>query len=118
MSKSEKSEDAGSSSASWKTGHYDDNSDMRMVVRHRDLAEIVASIKEYFDKAADAGEQVSEMLETGRAQLDRSFRQMKSKIFFHLYYQKFRIGQYLFRFFKLFLESDCRNCVSFKWGVE
>ncbi|KAL7606406.1 hypothetical protein Lser_V15G15980 [Lactuca serriola] len=81
MSKSEKSEDAGSSSASWKTGHYDDNSDMRMVVRHRDLAEIVASIKEYFDKAADAGEQVSEMLETGRAQLDRSFRQMKKTVY-------------------------------------
>ncbi|PWA74988.1 Polyketide cyclase/dehydrase [Artemisia annua] len=36
--------------------------------------------REYFDKAADAGEQVSKMLETGRAQLDRSFRQLKSKV--------------------------------------
>ncbi|KAK1425052.1 hypothetical protein QVD17_20395 [Tagetes erecta] len=80
MSKSEKSEDA-ASSASWKTGQYDDNSDMRMVIRHRDLAEIVASIKEYFDKAADSGEQVSEMLETGRAQLDRSFRQLKKTVY-------------------------------------
>lgn len=80
MSKSEKSEDAGSS-ASWKTGHYDDNSDMRMVIRHRDLTEIVASIKEYFDKAADAGDQVSVILETGRAQLDRSFRQLKKTVY-------------------------------------
>lgn len=52
-----------------------------MVVRHRDLAEIVAAIKEYFDKAAAAGEQVSEMLETGRAQLDRSFRQLKKTVY-------------------------------------
>ncbi|KAI3743838.1 hypothetical protein L1987_56905 [Smallanthus sonchifolius] len=80
MSKSEKMEDA-TSSSSWKTGQYDDNSDMRMVIRHRDLTEIVASIKEYFDKAADAGEQVSEMLETGRAQLDRSFRQLKKTVY-------------------------------------
>lgn len=71
-----------SSSASWKTsGYNDDNSDMRMVVRHRDLTEIVNSIKEYFDKSADAGEQVSEMLETGRAQLDRSFRQLKKTVY-------------------------------------
>ncbi|KAI3796623.1 hypothetical protein L1987_39301 [Smallanthus sonchifolius] len=69
------------SSSSRKTGQYDDNSDMRMVIRHRDLTEIVASIKEYFDKAADAGEQVSEMLETGRAQLDRSFRQLKKTVY-------------------------------------
>lgn len=51
---------------------------MTIVVRHRDLAEIVEAIKEYFDKAASAGEKVSEMLETGRAQLDRSFSQLKS----------------------------------------
>ncbi|GAB2290063.1 hypothetical protein Dimus_024354 [Dionaea muscipula] len=56
-------------------------SDMRMVVRHRNLKEIMASIKEYFDKAADAGNQVSEMLETGRAQLDRSFRQLKKTVY-------------------------------------
>ncbi|KAK9065438.1 hypothetical protein SSX86_014837 [Deinandra increscens subsp. villosa] len=79
--KSEKSEKAESSSASWKTGQYDDNSDMRMVIRHRDLTEIVSSIKEHFDKAADSGEQVSEMLETGRAQLDRSFRQLKKTVY-------------------------------------
>ncbi|KAI3731946.1 hypothetical protein L1987_63139 [Smallanthus sonchifolius] len=82
MNKSQKSENAeSSSSVTWKTGQFDDNSDMRMVVRHRDLTEIVASIKEYFDKAADAGEQVSEMLETGRAQLDRSFRQLKKTVY-------------------------------------
>ncbi|XP_076920696.1 nitrate regulatory gene2 protein-like [Bidens hawaiensis] len=80
--KSVRSENVGSSSsASWKTGQQDDNNDMRMVIRHRDLTEIVASIKEYFDKAADAGEQVSEMLETGRAQLDRSFQQLKKTVY-------------------------------------
>ncbi|KAJ0430268.1 hypothetical protein HanHA300_Chr17g0667021 [Helianthus annuus] len=79
-SRSEKSFKA-ESSESWKTGQHEDNSDMRMVIRHRDLTEIVASIKEYFDKASDAGEQVSEMLETGRAQLDRSFRQLKKTVY-------------------------------------
>ncbi|KAL9252500.1 Nitrate regulatory gene2 protein-like protein [Drosera capensis] len=58
-----------------------DVSDMRMVVRHKDLKEIVVSIKEYFDKAADAGDQVAELLETGRAQLDRSFRQLKKTVY-------------------------------------
>ncbi|KAK3014896.1 hypothetical protein RJ639_008634 [Escallonia herrerae] len=70
-----KSDDAGSS-VSWNAG----NSDMKMVVRNRDLSEIVEAIREYFDKAAAAGEQVSEMLETGRAQLDRSFRQLKKDV--------------------------------------
>lgn len=54
---------------------------MTIVVRHRDLAEIVEAIKEYFDKAASAGEKVSEMLETGRAQLDRSFSQLKKTVY-------------------------------------
>ena len=54
-------------------------SDRRMVVRHKDLKEIAEAIKEYFDKEAAAGDQVSEMLEVGRAQLDRSFRQLKSE---------------------------------------
>ncbi|KAI3718411.1 hypothetical protein L6452_19281 [Arctium lappa] len=54
------------SSASWKIGPYNDNSDMRMVIRHRDLTEIVDFIKEHFDKATDAGDQVSVMMETGR----------------------------------------------------
>lgn len=76
--KSEKSDDAGSS-VSWKAG-LNETSEMNIVVRHRDLAEIASSIKEYFDKAADAGNQVSEMLETNRAQLDRSFRQLKSNL--------------------------------------
>lgn len=52
--------------------------EMRMVVRHRTLAEIVAAIEEYFVKAADAGNDVSELLEASRAQLDRNFRQLKS----------------------------------------
>lgn len=75
-SKSERSED---SSASYRSREI---SDMKMVVRHKDLKEIVEAIKENFEKAAAAGDQVSEMLETGRAQLDRSFRQLKSKVFF------------------------------------
>jgi hypothetical protein len=53
--------------------------EMRMVVRHRTLAEIVAAIEEYFVKAADAGDGVSALLEASRAQLDRNFRQLKSK---------------------------------------
>lgn len=94
-SKSDKFDYDAGSSASW--NHNSSNnvnynagrneseiSDMNMniVVRHRDLAEIVAAIKEYFDKAASSGDQVSEMLETGRAQLDRSFKSMKSKLIF------------------------------------
>lgn len=70
-----KSED---SSASYRSREI---SDMKMVVRHRDLKEIVEAIKENFEKAAAAGDQVSEILETGRAQLDRSFSQLKSKSF-------------------------------------
>ena len=68
--------EAGSSTTSYRTGEV---SNMKMVVRHKDLNEIVVAIKENFDKAAAAGDQVSEMLEIGRAQLDRSFRQLKSK---------------------------------------
>ncbi|XP_048334734.2 nitrate regulatory gene2 protein [Ziziphus jujuba] len=56
-------------------------SDMKMVVRHKDLKEIVEAIKENFDNAAAAGDQVSEMLETGRAQLNRSFRQLKKTVY-------------------------------------
>lgn len=77
------SEDGGSSSMSWGNGNgkVEMVSDRSIVVRHRDLAEIVAAIKEYFDKAASAGEQVSEILETGRAQLDRSFKQLKKTVY-------------------------------------
>jgi hypothetical protein len=78
-SKSDKSDDAGSS-VSWNAGNRE-SSDMKMVVRHRDLTEIVAAIKEHFDKAASSGEQVSEMLETGRAQLDRSFSKLKKTVY-------------------------------------
>ncbi|KAK1401454.1 BZIP domain class transcription factor [Heracleum sosnowskyi] len=91
-SKSDKFDYDAGSSASW--NHNSSNnvnynagrneseiSDMNIVVRHRDLAEIVAAIKEYFDKAASAGDQVSEMLETGRAQLDRSFKSMKKTVY-------------------------------------
>jgi len=52
--------------------------EMKMVVRHRDLREIVEAIKENFDNAASAGDQVSEMLEISKAQLDRSFKQLRS----------------------------------------
>lgn len=74
----------GSSTASWGNNGKGDReivSDRRIVVRHKDLAEIVAAIKDYFDKAAAAGEQVSEMLETGRAQLDRSFTKLKKTVY-------------------------------------
>ncbi|KAJ9188537.1 hypothetical protein P3X46_003888 [Hevea brasiliensis] len=72
-----KSDEAGSS-ASFRTGEF---SDMKLVVRHKDLREIVEAIKENFDKAAAAGDQVSEMLEISRAQLDRSFRQLKKTVY-------------------------------------
>ncbi|CAH9108424.1 unnamed protein product [Cuscuta epithymum] len=73
----------GSSSTSWGvwTAKGEMVSDTRIVVRHKNLSEIVAAIKDYFDDAASAGEQASEMLETGRAQLDRSFRQLKKTIY-------------------------------------
>ncbi|XP_024032852.1 nitrate regulatory gene2 protein [Morus notabilis] len=60
---------------------YGEISDMKMVVRHKDLKEIVEAIKENFEKAAAAGDQVSEMLEIGRAQLDRSFKQLKKTVY-------------------------------------
>ncbi|KAK3433948.1 hypothetical protein EUGRSUZ_D01227 [Eucalyptus grandis] len=53
----------------------------KMVVRHKDLKEIVDAIKENFDMAASAGDQVSVMLEIGRAQLDRSFKQLKKTVY-------------------------------------
>ncbi|XP_022770176.1 LOW QUALITY PROTEIN: nitrate regulatory gene2 protein [Durio zibethinus] len=73
-----KSENAGSSADGYRTGAM---MDMKMVVRHRDLKEIVDAIKENFDKAAAAGDQVSEMLEIGRAQLDKNFRQLKKTVY-------------------------------------
>lgn len=74
------SEDDGKSFVRWGNGNTEGvNSDRRIVVRHKDLAEIVAALREYFDKAAAAGEQVTEMLEVGRDQLDRSFKQLRSK---------------------------------------
>ncbi|XP_047337456.1 nitrate regulatory gene2 protein [Impatiens glandulifera] len=82
MSKSEKSDDTRSSS-SWNNAQHDGRqiADMSIVVRHRDLGEIVAALKDYFEKAAAAGDQVSEMLETSRAQLDNSFRQLKKTVY-------------------------------------
>ncbi|KAF8110797.1 hypothetical protein N665_0079s0109 [Sinapis alba] len=60
------------------SGSYRGGGDV--AVRHRDLKEIADAIKEYFDKAAAAGDQVSQMLELGRAQLDGSFRQLKKTV--------------------------------------
>ncbi|KAB2016032.1 hypothetical protein ERO13_D08G067600v2 [Gossypium hirsutum] len=74
----DKSEDAGLSAGGYGTGAM---MDMTMVVRHKDLKEIVDAIKENFDKAAAAGDQVSEMLEISRAQLDKSFRQLKKTVY-------------------------------------
>lgn len=54
---------------------------MKMVVRHRDLKEIVKAIEEYFERAAAAGEAVSDLLEIGRSQFDRSFRQLKKTVY-------------------------------------
>ncbi|GLT51559.1 hypothetical protein SLA2020_249610 [Shorea laevis] len=48
---------------------------------HKSLKEIADAIKENFDKAAAAGDQVSRMLEIGQAQFDRSFRQLKKTVY-------------------------------------
>ncbi|ESQ39117.1 hypothetical protein EUTSA_v10001315mg [Eutrema salsugineum] len=73
-----KADDATTSSGSYRGGG--EMADMKMVVRHRDLKEIVDAIKENFDKAASAGDQVSQMLHLGRAQLDRSFSHLKKTV--------------------------------------
>jgi hypothetical protein len=52
--------------------------EMRMVVHHRTLVEIVAAIEEYFIKAADSDNGVFELLEASRAQLNRNFQQLMS----------------------------------------
>ncbi|CAH8307126.1 unnamed protein product [Eruca vesicaria subsp. sativa] len=62
------------------SGSYRGGGEMEMVVRHRDLKDIADALKENFDKAAAAGDQVSQMLELGRAQLDRSFGQLKKTV--------------------------------------
>ncbi|QHO39978.1 hypothetical protein HN51_006098 [Arachis hypogaea] len=60
---------------------YGEMMEMKMVVRHKDLKEIVEAIKESFDKAAVAGDQVSEMLQISQAQLDRSFKQLRKTVY-------------------------------------
>ncbi|XP_058743310.1 nitrate regulatory gene2 protein-like [Vicia villosa] len=54
----------------------------KVMMKHKDLKEIVEVIKENFEKAAVAGDKLSEMLQISRAQLDRSFSQLK-KIVYH-----------------------------------
>jgi hypothetical protein len=54
----------------------------KVTMKHKDLKEIVEAISENFEKAAMAGDELSEMLQISRAQLDRSFSQLKSKILF------------------------------------
>ncbi|XLR07310.1 hypothetical protein HN51_062210 [Arachis hypogaea] len=67
---------------------YEEMMEMKMVVRHKDLKEIVEAIKERFDKAAVTGDQVSEMLQISQAQLDRSFKQLRS-----LFSSSFSLGR-------------------------
>lgn len=59
--------------------HVFTSSDTKLVVKHKDLKEILDAVQDYFDKAASAGDQVSAMLEIGRAELDRSFSKLRSK---------------------------------------
>ncbi|XP_051132981.1 nitrate regulatory gene2 protein-like [Andrographis paniculata] len=56
------------------------NPDRQIVVRHQNLVEIASALKEHFDKAASAGDPVSEILESGRAQLDRNFKHLRKTI--------------------------------------
>ncbi|KAE8055842.1 hypothetical protein FH972_012660 [Carpinus fangiana] len=51
---------------------------MKVVVRRMDFKEIVTAIKENLKKAGGARDKVFEMLEIGWAQLNRSFKQLKS----------------------------------------
>ncbi|KAM0934250.1 hypothetical protein DsansV1_C32g0222061 [Dioscorea sansibarensis] len=67
-----RSEGGGSSSSTMET---------RIAMRHHNLAEIAAALEEYFGKAANAGVAVSGLLETGREQLDSSFRQLKKTVY-------------------------------------
>ncbi|XP_010479355.1 PREDICTED: uncharacterized protein LOC104758214 [Camelina sativa] len=53
----------------------------KMVVRHKNLKEILDAVHDYFDKAASAGDQVSAMLEIGRAELDRSFSNLRKTVY-------------------------------------
>lgn len=79
--------EAGSSSARWKNGIQEETisssaaavSELPVVVRHRNLAEIAAAIEELFVKASNSGSVISDLLEIGRAHFDGSFRQLKSK---------------------------------------
>ncbi|XP_027335693.1 nitrate regulatory gene2 protein-like [Abrus precatorius] len=53
----------------------------KVVVRHRDLKEIIEAVRDNFEKAAVAGDQLSEMLEISRAHLDRSFKQLRKTVY-------------------------------------
>ncbi|QCE04882.1 hypothetical protein DEO72_LG8g2923 [Vigna unguiculata] len=59
----------------------DDVAEAKVAVRHRDLKEIVEAVRENFEKAAAAGDQLSEMLEVSRAHLDRSFNQLRKTLY-------------------------------------
>uniref|UniRef100_A0A1D1YPM2 Uncharacterized protein n=1 Tax=Anthurium amnicola TaxID=1678845 RepID=A0A1D1YPM2_9ARAE len=71
----------GGPGSSFRRGRGEDFGAVMKVVRHHDLKEIAAEIEEYFVKAAAAGEDVSDLLETGRAQFDRSFRQLRKTVY-------------------------------------
>ncbi|KAL8167597.1 hypothetical protein V2J09_009096 [Rumex salicifolius] len=82
--KKEDDEDGAPSSVNWgkcRGGINGGVSATKMAVRHRDLKQIVAFVKDCFDKAAASGDQVAEMLETDRAQLDRNFSQLKKTVY-------------------------------------
>uniref|UniRef100_A0A1J3GC52 DUF632 domain-containing protein n=1 Tax=Noccaea caerulescens TaxID=107243 RepID=A0A1J3GC52_NOCCA len=61
--------------------HVFTSSDTKLVVKHKDLKEILDAVQDYFDKAASAGDQVSAMLEIGRAELDRSFSKLRKTVY-------------------------------------
>ncbi|CAL9052406.1 unnamed protein product [Musa banksii] len=80
--------EAGSSSAQWNAGRQIIScasaaaaEELKVVVRHRNLAEIVAAIDEYFAKAAAAGDAVSDLLETGHARFDRNLSHLKKTVY-------------------------------------
>ncbi|KAG6483958.1 protein ROLLING AND ERECT LEAF 2-like [Zingiber officinale] len=76
-----------SSLARWHGGGREESSstsaaaELTLAVRHHNLAEIATALEEYFVKAADAGNAISDLLEIGRAQFDGSFRQLKKTVY-------------------------------------
>ncbi|XP_031483272.1 protein ROLLING AND ERECT LEAF 2-like [Nymphaea colorata] len=77
FSRKSDTEEVVDSSVKWNDGV----AELKIVRRHKDLAEIAAALEECFVKAAEAGKEVAEFLEMDREQLDRNFRNLTKKVY-------------------------------------